>query len=123
MNRKFKIYIQKGLDFDGISIWFIEDLGGGQYSVAKPVDFTFVTHKDSDINTPPTIKLNSFFAQEFLHAWAEALKEEKISVEDTFNLEGQLQATKYHLEDMRKLVFGSEDHDHDNQKDNDMTKN
>lgn len=123
MDTKFKVLINKGPDFDGISIWLVEDLGGGKFSVAKPIDFTFVTTEDTG-NVKPTIKLNSYFAQEFLRAWGEALKKEKISIEDTFKLEGEINATKYHLEDMRKLVFGLEDHSHDdnNQEDKNYDK-
>ena len=51
------------------------------------------------------LKIPNIMAKEFFKAFAEALDEQGIKTENDFKIQGLLEATKYHLEDMRKIVF------------------
>ena len=50
------------------------------------------------------MKLSSFIANDFLEALAEALDQQGIKTDKDAKIAGTLEATKYHLEDMRKLL-------------------
>lgn len=54
------------------------------------------------------IKLSDYVAQEFLQGLAEALDKRGIKTDKDAKIQGLLEATKYHLEDMRKIVFAEE---------------
>ena len=51
------------------------------------------------------LKIPNIMAAQFFQAFAEALDQQGIKTENDFKIQGLLEATKYHLEDMRKLVF------------------
>lgn len=53
----------------------------------------------------PTFSLNGLIVKPFLQEMANALKKIGIKAESEPILENELSAVKYHLEDMRKLVF------------------
>ncbi|MDY6893878.1 MAG: hypothetical protein SVO01_00445 [Thermotogota bacterium] len=57
----------------------------------------------------PTLSISGFVAKPFMKAMAETLKEIGIKPDGEPVLENELVATKYHLEDMRRLVFSSSD--------------
>ncbi len=98
-----KVYIQKEIYSDSIGILFAEEKNGKRY-IAKPVQLEF-TEYDIDTSTEPTIRISHFLAPDFLKALAEALDKEQIKTENDFKIQGLLEATKRHLEDMRRLVF------------------
>lgn len=101
-----KVYIQKEIYSDSIGILFTEEKNGKRY-VCKPVNLELVEHNLGEI-TEPTIRINHFLAPEFLKALAEALDKHEIKTDNDFKIQGLLTATKYHLEDMRKIVFKKE---------------
>ena len=54
----------------------------------------------------PFFRINGFFWQgDFLESFANAIRETGVAPESEAKLSATLEATKYHLEDMRKLVF------------------
>ena len=105
LDPKFKVVInQKPAGF-GIDIYILQiDDKFKKMSVAKPVEFVFEVVED-ETKVKPTIELGRFFADEFIKAWAEAAKEKGFKPEEDYIMQGKLEATKYHLEDMRKIVF------------------
>lgn len=50
------------------------------------------------------MKVSDIIAQEFLQALAEALDKNGIKTDKDAKIQGTLEATKYHLEDMRSLL-------------------
>jgi len=77
--------------------------------MAKPMvlDFEEIDYQNKGI-PEPSLKLTNNFAQPFLKALAEALDKQGVKTENDFKIQGLLEATKYHLEDMRKLTFKKE---------------
>ena len=51
------------------------------------------------------LKLSRWVSQDILQGLAEALDKNGIKTEKDAKIQGLLEATKYHLEDMRSLVF------------------
>ena len=52
----------------------------------------------------PLFELPKELADQFFKALAEALDEKDIKTDNDFKIKGLLDATKYHLEDLRKLL-------------------
>jgi hypothetical protein len=59
---------------------------------------------EGEITKQPTFFIDSINANEFMLALKEAIREYEGSTPDF--AQGELKATKYHLEDMRKIVDG-----------------
>ena len=101
MNKRenmFKVFIDKPFYEDSIAITFVKYEGHRIY-VAEPIDLVF---KEFDLGTKwdqCTLKISGQNVDDFLSALREAV-EGKSAME----IRGELEATKYHLEDMRKLV-------------------
>lgn len=76
---------------------------GKDWAFAKPMEFVFETRKDGE-DIKPTLTIDGFEAEQFLKAMAEALDEKDIKTDKDAKIEGTLNATKYHLEDMRTLL-------------------
>ena len=51
------------------------------------------------------MKISPYVSTQIFSALAEALDKQGVKTENDFKIQGLLEATKYHLEDMRKLVF------------------
>lgn len=85
--------------------WMVVEMPDGSRKVAKPVTFEFVDHPSYSSPSEPTMKFNGKMAGEFFPALNEAmirsgyLKPKK---------DESIESIKYHLEDMRKLVFEKE---------------
>src|SRR4030066_1079553 len=84
-----------------IIIWCSE---GGRQFVALPIDLNFKEHQEGQRQEPSLI-LPRFMAEEFMNALAEALDEMGVKTDQDAKLVGTLDAIRYHLEDMRQLVF------------------
>jgi len=79
---------------------------------------TFLTYEDGnfiahvlpigELGVKPLLRLPWMLSESFLQAMANKLSELGIRPEGKPVLENELTATKYHLEDMRKLVFEEE---------------
>lgn len=89
----------------GLSILlFEENKMSGKTYVVKPVKIEFVEIDESSA-IDPTIKLSMNNSHNFLQSLADAIDEYGIRPSKKPPLENELSAVKYHLEDMRKLVF------------------
>lgn len=82
-------------------IWCSE---GGREFVALPIELKFKEHQVAE-REEPTLILPRFMADDFLRALAEGLDEMGIKTDQDAKLAGTLDATRYHLEDMRRLAF------------------
>lgn len=84
---------------------------GTRLFVARPVELIFDEVKEyspgTDIkNLAPFLKVDGLDAHDFFPALAKALAEIGFKdIKDTEQIKDILDATKYHLEDMRKLIF------------------
>ena len=70
--------------------------------VAKEIVLEFEEVPEGAFFKAPTLRINWHDSKDFMAAIKEALDGEKLPASA---VEGELKATKVHLEDMRKLVF------------------
>lgn len=82
--------------------FFIKE--NGKFYIAKPMKFEFTAVEENTI-CEPSIKLGINTSVPFLQAMANLCHEHGIKPEKEPVLKNELDAIKYHLEDMRKLVF------------------
>lgn len=99
-----KIYIRT-VDFnDSLQIYLVEDnFPGGRKMIVKPM------HMELEELVPghhaePSLTLAGTMALEFTKAMAEALDRAGVKTEKDAKIEGTLEATRYHLEDLRRLL-------------------
>lgn len=98
---KAKIYIEPA--FGTLNMIFYEERNGKNY-VVEPIEFKLTEHKEgAPVN--PTIKLPYHVSNEFLQSMAEEIEARGIRPSKVLPYESELSAIKYHLEDMRTLVF------------------
>lgn len=98
-NNQFKIIIERPYYTDTVQIWFVK-FEGDKIFVAKPMQLNFEQVEKSSSKGNPTLEISGYYSQEFLEALKLAVEGKTVIL-----LEGELKATKYHLEDMRKLIF------------------
>jgi len=105
MTDGFKIYVQRNPAWGRIQLYIVQRVNGKVYA-AQPLDLVFKEIKEPDraINPSATLQLDEVMGRELFQALAEALDKEGIKTPSQHNLVGQLDATKYHLEDLRELL-------------------
>ena len=99
-----KVLIRQNEFSESLDIIFVQNREDGKRYIAEPVEIKFKEHKLGD-DAKPTISLGFSLSGEFLKAMAEALDKQGIKTENDFKIAGLLEATKYHLEDMRKIAL------------------
>ena len=104
--KKMKIYITQNEWVDEYAVYIVEEGMNGKQYVAKPMTLEFKEHNPAE-SEEPSIRISRVYGREtnFLQAFSDALAKcgyEPKSVEEN---KGELKATKYHLEDLRKLTF------------------
>ena len=86
----------------GIEMLIINEQNGKHY-IAKPINLVFEEYElGKDVE--PTLRLHELSAQEFMQAMAEALDEQGVKTDKDAKIQGTLEATKYHLEDLRFML-------------------
>ncbi len=99
-----KVEIERDASIRGYAIWITNDRPDGKTQLAKPVQFEFVDD-DPGVNAEPTICLPGRDSDDFLRGFATALAASGFKADELKHIDQQISALKYHLEDMRKLVF------------------
>ena len=100
----FEIRIGQDITRAGIAI-IVFDRRKGQNSVINLyTGETKVLKEFEEIPFEFMMKISNFLANDFLKALAEALDQQGIKTDKDAKIAGTLEATKYHLEDMRKLL-------------------
>lgn len=105
-NLKVKIDNMVG-DFDTRIILYYQE--GEKIFIIKPLGKLTVEEYKPGVDFEPTLSLDNNTANDFFRAMAEVAEERGILTEKQEKADvktaGILESTKYHLEDMRKLVF------------------
>ena len=101
-NKQWRVVIERMPQAFLIKIWLVQLNGSRVYNatVSKDGQLTLTEGKEDDINIPPLMIIPSL-AWDTIH---KALNDIEPPIKQEI-VDAQLQATKYHLEDMRKLVF------------------
>jgi len=87
-----------------LEFYFIKGEDGKRF-LAKPIELDYTPIKPGQMYPAPTLELPEFMAQEFLKELSNSLEKIGIQPEGVEKTKGILEATKYHLEDMRTLIF------------------
>lgn len=104
MKDNIKIYLQGQPEMRGIACWiFDEPIGQMQHKgIATNLEFETLTDDNIAVHHNPLFYLNEHSAQHLMNElWKEGVRPSDIGTA------GHLESVKYHLEDMRKLVFES----------------
>lgn len=100
-NDKYSIHIQEFVGGYSTKIWIFEKSEKPRIaSIDKNGLIKWITIQDEHADFPPTISLNYDLWKVLKRSMLEDKERDKSTVESELN------ATKYHLEDMRKLVKG-----------------
>lgn len=94
-----KVIMRQDLGSDGTDILIFYKEGGRRY-IAKPVKLEFEPVTEGAPFKGPTLSLDSGTMQ----AFAEALDKEGIKTDKDAKIEGTLEATRAHLEDLQRLL-------------------
>lgn len=97
-----KVKIHRPFDTLGLGIT-IYDERDRKIWVAKPVELVFEPLEVGQY-CKPTMHIDYYMEKEFLKAMAEELNEQGVKTDNDHKIIGTLEATKYHLEDMRMLM-------------------
>ena len=106
MNDNIKMYLQRNPEMQGISVWMFDEsvIAKKQRSIATQIEFQTFTDEDALVQQYPLFYLNETSAQHLMNElWREGVRPSDIGTA------GHLESVKYHLEDMRKLVFDRQD--------------
>jgi hypothetical protein len=76
----------------------------GRRMVGLPMEFVFEAHEEGR-QYPPTWRIDAFEAQDFLTALANALDEQGVKTDNDHKIAGTLEATRVHLDDMRRIAL------------------
>ncbi len=99
--------IKVSIDYDptirGTRIWVVNEKADG-LSVASPINMEWV-EADASKDIPPTFVFGSREGHEFLQELSNALVRAGFKPDELAASNKQVDAIKYHLEDMRSLVF------------------
>ncbi len=90
----------------GVEFIFFEHRDGKTY-VCKPMQIIMEPTGPDGSFSGPSLKFDGVFGDIFLLALAEALDKSGVKTDKDAKIAGTLEATKYHLEDLRKIVFKS----------------
>ena len=99
-----RVEIERDASIRGYDIWITRERPDSGIQLAKPIEFEFC---DAEIGIleQPTIRLSGRNSDDFLRGFATALSASGFKVDELKNVNEQISAIKYHLEDMRALVF------------------
>jgi hypothetical protein len=101
---QFMVHVRRTPWSNAAEIGIIESRGGRhflwQFKQIEPVELT-----EGPTDAEPTFRLQSWLVGPFFKALAEALEQQGIKTDSDAKLAGTMEATRLHLEDMRRLVF------------------
>lgn len=101
-----EVKINRNLITGGIDIYLYENRADGKFAIGLPAQLKFKIIEEEELATiaEPTLRLNGYWGKQFLEAFAETLDNEGIKTNKDEKIIGTLEATKYHLEDLRQLL-------------------
>ncbi len=97
-----KVQIRQGWNDMGLEIIFWEELNGKLY-VVEPMEMK-LTESPMGFVEKPSLQISGPMAQQFLKSFAECLDQADIKTDKDARIQGMLEATRFHLEDLRTLL-------------------
>lgn len=104
---EWKVQIRDSFACDNVEILIWSDLDDGRIAVVEPVEIPVKIRTIGEMEPvkEPSIRIGRDVARSLLPSLVEALDKKGIKPPTQSYSEGQLDAMKLHLADMRKLVF------------------
>jgi len=105
MKEGWNVIVRYDKSFAGVNVWLVHKQGSKE-TVVLPVDLTMTTSLEPAVMPPePTLRFNGNDAGQFLQGLADGLVEAGFKPDELKVADEKVEAIKYHLEDMRMLVF------------------
>ena len=101
---ELKVHIEHEPTFRGTAIYLFGKDRDGEF-VVEPMELKLRHYTPGDPLDSPTLRFEGREGTAFLQALVQALVQIGFKPDEIKASEGQISAIKYHLEDMRKLVF------------------
>lgn len=102
---KFKIFCQYEDFAMRLNFYIFQDEIDGSRSICTSLDKMEFTKLNKGESPNPSFTIHGPMTKPFLQAMANVLRDEGIKADGEPIIENELVAVKYHLEDMRSLVF------------------
>ena len=105
MNEGWNVILRYDEEFDGLKIWFVKQNPDRSWVVVNPMDLSMTSNYEPMATFPdPTLRMSGIEGRQFLQGLAEALVQAGFRPDELKAHDKEMEAVKYHLEDMRKLV-------------------
>lgn len=87
-----------------LRLWIVDDQSDRRKLLNYKDGHWIAIEVDDGMPQEPSLHLPGRFGEEVMQAMAEAFSKRGIKTENDHKIQGTLEATKYHLEDLRKLL-------------------
>ena len=104
MKEGWNVFLRYDESFAGVNIWFVNKQGEREV-VVNPLDLTITSYMPSGETPLPTIRIDRNMSHQFLEGLANGLVDAGFRPDELKAANKEMEAIKFHLEDMRKLVF------------------
>ncbi len=108
MFKTVDVYVHTAPDFGGLGITIMAEDSSGNLYKARPVEMVFDKIEPGEFLDRPTIRFPQRDGRLFLEAMLKAAEGMGLTSEKEKESKGEMAAVRYHLEDLRKLVFKGE---------------
>lgn len=100
--KEYRVVVQDDwTKIDCKNIWILRNNIDGKRHIVEPIsEFTLRLLEENELSPKPTMKISSSMAQ----ALVDSLMREGFMPDREAKIHGMLEATKYHLEDLRGLL-------------------
>lgn len=99
-----KVYIDSPLEIASVRVWIIDD-STKHRAILHYENGNWRRNEIKDgFMQEPSLILPGSIANEIMQAMANAFAEKGLKTDSDHKIQGTLEATKYHLEDLRKLL-------------------
>ena len=99
-----KVYLDYSDYNRELKLWIVDDQSERRKLLNYKDGIWIATDIENGNSGEPSLHLSGRLGEEIMQAMAEAFSKRGIKTENDHKLQGTLEATKYHLEDMRSLL-------------------
>ncbi len=104
ITKDFKVHLEHDPHINGTKLYIFRDLDDGRVEYFKPT-LIESTIQEAGLILEPTMQFSHRLGDRFLQELSDALVRVGFKPDAITVKEGEVAAMRYHLEDMRKLVF------------------
>ncbi len=108
MFKTIEVLVHTPPDFGGLGITIMAEDHSGNLYLGRPFEFAFDRIEPTHFFNTPTLRFNNRDGRQFLEAMLKAAEKMGLTYEKEKASKDEMAAVRYHLEDLRKLVFKGE---------------